>query len=599
MIEAKDMNILKQLLKEMGSVVNVTPGDVYTNKEADTLLIMQRRLLYSELQSQLIIYNEIFSKLKGASVKDITNSVVSFIKIKVLLDAEAENFDAKSLRELIKEFKAQIARTTNIIRLSKTNILTAEPYQKEVIELTIQKNEAFVKAFEVEIIELERKIARMPIVIKENTQDDTEEEVSKEVEVVTSKPSIVAEVSEKLAKALGAKKERQEIEDRLREEEKKRSDTYCVEIPFYDASLTFTEMLPCKDLGAYCLLKRKDNVYFGLCRNVSKNVYNNQDKSLIELTEITDEFIQFMAYDLLSGEYDLKEFSLQEKKSMQMYFNFVSACFQKNMGTTTNIQEYMAFKAYYNKLVMTCFSLEEKKHMQYYRALPLAEQYMAYMQSYNMAFVDSKKQLIKRVVASDTSGLLEDLEQIVNNHMMDKAAKRKLEELIQKIKFFEEQELFPDTVSPEQVQMTAMHFTQPRISGEIDPTPESLDPNIRFKATDYNDGEMVSLEDMQRIQIKIQFLNQNHVIVDEALFAVNNIRQAVQDYLCRGAFIKKIGLYVNEKDIFLYSSKNASLSVEVLTPEMRRIKNLNQGVQGQLVTFYEEQIKKIMIELSQ
>ena len=138
-----------------------------------------------------------------------------------------------------------------------------------------------------------------------------------------------------------------------------------------------------------------------------------------------------------------------------------------------------------------------------------------------------------------------------------------------------------------------------RFTGEIDPTPESLDPNIRFKVTDYNDGVLVSVEDMQRIQIKIQFLNKNHVVVDEALFAVNNVRQAVYDYLCRGAFIKKIGLYVNEKDIFLYSSKNASLSVAVLTPEMRKIKNLDKGVQGQLVAFYEEQIKKIMIELSQ
>ena len=68
-----------------------------------------------------------------------------------------------------------------------------------------------------------------------------------------------------------------------------------------------------------------------------------------------EEFIQFMSVDLLTGEYDLKEFSLQEKKSMQMYFNFITACFQKFMGTTTNVQEYMAFKEYYNKLVILIF----------------------------------------------------------------------------------------------------------------------------------------------------------------------------------------------------------------------------------------------------
>ena len=596
MTEAREMNILNQLLSEMSGVLNATPGAAYTNKDVETLLVMHRRMPSSELQSQLGIYNEIFTKQKGASVKDITNSAVAFIKMKVLLTAGADNYDARSLRELIKEFKSQIARTTNIIRLSKANALTAEAYQREVIELTIEKNEAFIKAFTVEVTEIERRIARMPVVIEETTQEEAEEEPVKVV--VREKPNLFTEMTEKVSKVLSAKKERQEVEERLRDEEKKNADTLCVEIPFYDSVLVFTEMLPCKDIGAYCILKRKDNVYFGLRKNVSAGNYQNQDKSLMELTEITEEFIQFMSVDLLTGEYDLKEFSLQEKKSMQMYFNFITACFQKFMGTTTNVQEYMAFKEYYNKLVITCFSLEEKKHTDYYRALPLAESYMAYMESYNMVFAESKKQLVGRVIAADTSGMLEDLRQIMDNHIVDKAAKRKLEELMQKIKYFAEQDLFKDEVShTEQVQsFTSM---QSRFSGEIDPTPESLDPNIRFKATDYNDGVLVSVEDMQRIQIKIQFLNQNHVVVDEALFAVNNIRQAVYDYLCRGAFIKKIGLYVSEKDIFLYSSKNASLSVAVLTPEMRKIKNLDKGVQGQLVTFYEEQIKKTMIELSQ
>ena len=596
MTEAREMNILNQLLSEMSGVLNATPGAAYTNKDVETLLVMHRRMPPSELQSQLGIYNEIFTKQKGASVKDITNSAVAFIKMKVLLTAGADNYDARSLRELIKEFKSQIARTTNIIRLSKANALTAEAYQREVIELTIEKNEAFIKAFTVEVTEIERRIARMPVVIEETTQEEAEEEPVKVVG--REKPNLFTEMTEKVSKVLSAKKERQEVEERLRDEEKKNADTLCVEIPFYDAVLVFTEMLPCKDIGAYCILKRKDNVYFGLRKNVSGGSYQNQDKSLMELTEITEEFIQFMSVDLLTGEYDLKEFSLQEKKSMQMYFNFITACFQKFMGTTTNVQEYMAFKEYYNKLVITCFSLEEKKHTDYYRALPLAESYMAYMESYNMVFAESKKQLVGRVIAADTSGMLEDLRQIMDNHIVDKAAKRKLEELMQKIKYFAEQDLFKDEVShTEQVQsFTSM---QSRFSGEIDPTPESLDPNIRFKATDYNDGVLVSVEDMQRIQIKIQFLNQNHVVVDEALFAVNNIRQAVYDYLCRGAFIKKIGLYVSEKDIFLYSSKNSSLSVAVLTPEMRKIKNLDKGVQGQLVTFYEEQIKKTMIELSQ
>lgn len=597
MIEARELDILSKLLSDMASVLNVTPGSVYSSKEADTLLVMQRRMSDCELKYELSIYNEIFAKEKGASIIDIVNSAVAFIKIKILVNAGADSFDAYTLRELIKEFRSQVARTNNIIRLSQVNVMTAEAYQKEVIELTIRKNEAFIKAFEVEVAEVERKIARMPVVIEEVAEDENETE-EKPVEVAR-KPSFFEQVKGRITKVVEDRKERQVIDEFLREEEKKTSDTLCVEIPFYDDTLAFTEMLPCKDMSAYCLLKRKDNVYFGLCRNVSKTVYNNRDKSLIELTEITEEFIQFMAYDLLSGEYDLKEFSVQEKKSMQMYFNFVTSCFKKNMGNTVNVQEYMAFKSYYNRLVQISFELEAKKHSDYYRALPLVEQYMAYMESYNMAFVENKKQLIKRVIDADTLGILEDLGQIMDNHMVEKNARKKIEELQQKIRYFGEQDLFKEEPIAEEVMPPTFIKRPIMMTGEIDPTPESLDPSINFKATEYNDGQMVSVEDMQRIQIKIQFLNQNHVITDEALFATSNVRQAVYDYLCKRAFIKKIGLYVNEKDIFLFSSKNASLSVAVLTPEMRKVKRLNQGVQGQLVTFYEEQIKKIMIELSQ
>lgn len=284
MTEAREMNILNQLLSEMSGVLNATPGATYTNKDAETLLVMHRRIPPSELQSQLGIYNEIFTKQKGASVKDITNSAVAFIKMKVLLTAGADNYDARSLRELIKEFKSQIARTTNIIRLSKANALTAEAYQREVIELTIEKNEAFIKAFTVEVTEIERRIARMPVVIEETTKEEAEEEPVKVV--VREKPNLFTEMTEKVSKVLSAKKERQEVEERLRDEEKKNADTLCVEIPFYDSVLVFTEMLPCKDIGAYCILKRKDNVYFGLRKNVSGGSYQNQDKSLMELTEI-------------------------------------------------------------------------------------------------------------------------------------------------------------------------------------------------------------------------------------------------------------------------------------------------------------------------
>ena len=311
-----------------------------------------------------------------------------------------------------------------------------------------------------------------------------------------------------------------------------------------------------------------------------------------------------MTEDLLSGEYDLKPFTKDEKKSLQMYFNFISHAFETNIGVTLTVMEYMNFKQYYNRLIMTMFDLEEKFRRDYYRALTLADTYTSYMECYGLAYSEEKRQIVKNIMEEKNRNYIDDLELLMSHHFVEKRAKDMLQELIQKIKFFSDEKLFEKgltaPIKDEVKQEVPVMRTQPvRMSGLVDPTPESLDPAISFSAEDYNDGTVITAEDLSHIQIKIQFQNKERVIVDEALFTVANVKRAVYDYLNRDAYIKKIGLYINGKDVFLYSSKNASLSVPVLTEQMKRIKRLNQGTQGELIEFYEDKIRKIMIEFTQ
>ena len=95
--------IIKQSLNGMAQIINAIPGETYANKEAETLLIMQHRLPESDLKKQIEIYNAIFAKQGGASISDITDSAIAYVKIKVLSEAELLDFDATSLRDLIKE----------------------------------------------------------------------------------------------------------------------------------------------------------------------------------------------------------------------------------------------------------------------------------------------------------------------------------------------------------------------------------------------------------------------------------------------------------------------------------------------------------------
>ena len=581
--------IIDKQIDQMANIFNTLPGETFRVKDMDTLLIVQRRLSKSDLLLALSMYNEIFSKSNGADLNMICQSAIAFVRIKTLVESEQIDFDAKSIRQLIKEYKNQINKINNIIHLTKVNSMTAESYQKEAINTTMAKNEAFLVAFQKEIESLEKQIERLP---KEEPKDVV---VQKEhiVKGSTEKPSKQTGIALKIGGVLQGKRQQKETEDKLRIEEKKKSSTRCVEIPFYDKSLAFTESKVCKDIPAFSIMKRKNNVYFGLSKNVEKGNYNNQDHSLLELTEATEDFVQFMTADILSGEYDLKPFSNEDKESLQMYFDFVSACFEKNIGIILTVQEYLKFKNYYNRVVLIMFELEEKFRADYYRALILADNYITYMNCYGLAHCDEKKLIVKNIMNEKNRNYIEDLELILEHHVVDEKAKEMLVELIQKVKHFKDEQIF-NNKSDEKVKGKSKVI----VTGKIDPTPETVDETIHFQAKDYNNVAGVTAEDLSYIQIKIQFQNKEHVITDEAIFAVNNVKKAVHDYLNREAYIKKIGLYMNEKDVFLYSSKNASLSVAVLTDEMKRIKHLDCGIQGQLVEFYEEQIRKTMVEMT-
>lgn len=593
-----EVMIIEKLLAEMAGVMNVLPGETFRMKNSDTLLILQRRMNESDLKNALMIFNEIFTCTNGVTEKDLCQSTVAYVKIKVLVEAKVSDFEPRLIRVLDKEFKNQRVKIDNIIHLSKVNAMTADVYQKEQIERTLKKNEAFLKAFDEEIKELNKRMEKEPeLYMKVETKEEKPKEQSVEKTTSEKKSS-----SFSLDSLLSARKSQKEVEQRLKDEEKKNARTMCVEIPFYDKSLSYTECFVCKDIPTYSILKRKNNVFFGLSKNVDKGTYYNGDMSLVELTQVTDEFLQFMTEDLLSGDYELKPFTKDEKKSLQMYFNFISHAFETNIGVTLTVMEYMNFKQYYNRLIMTMFDLEEKFRKDYYRALTLADTYTSYMECYGLSYSDEKRQIVKNIMEERSSNYIDDLELLMSHHIVEKRAKDMLQELIQRIRYFSDEKLFEKDSSSEMVgkeDALPVRMQQSRMSGLVDPTPESVDPAISFSAEDYNDGGIITADDLANIQIKIQFQNKERVIVDEALFIVANVKRAVYDYLNRDAFIKKIGLHINGKDVFLYSSKNGSLSVAVLTEQMKRIKKLNQGMQGELIEFYEEKIKKTMIEFTQ
>lgn len=530
--------ILEKLLPQLANVMNVIPGEVVRMKESETILILQRRMKKSDLQQAITEYNAIFAEKNGTTLDKLKKAMTAYVRIKVLVENKETDFEARSYRELIMEFKAQVVKVNNIIHLTQVNSMTADDYQKEKIELVLEKNKAFLEAFQMEIESLEKKLERMPV---DEEQPAESADISKEQSTKPEKKSrksglsnVISSISKKMEKS----QEKKYVDEQLKNVEKDQSETKCVEIPFYDKSLTFTDRIECKDIPAYVLLKRKNNIYFGMKRNVGKSSYDNSDQSLIELTEATEEFLQFMSEDLLSDEYELKMFSDKEKAGLRMYFDFVSRCFQKHIGVTLTVQEYLAFKTYYNQLVKRMFELEEKEKESYYRALILADAYLRYMESYDLECADDEVTIITNIIHENNEGYVSDLKLIIDNHIVDAGAKEDLEELIRKIREFNQRE--SDDKMADEVQQ--------KLPAEVVAKVPSFD-GTGYVPQMYG-MPAFPVVNQGMMQIVIQILNQDREIVDEALYAGDNIRQALYDYSTKDAYIKRLGFRNNGTDVF-------------------------------------------------
>lgn len=531
-----ELQIIKGLLPQMTGVLNATVGEPFSMKDAETLLILQRKLPKSDLETNLLAFNELFSAKDGVSVSLIEHAAVAFVKIKVLADLEEMDFSPEGLRALYKEWQTQITKLKNIMHLSEVGAMTADEYQKERIKLTTEKNEALLSVFQIEVSNLEKKLERLPKVQSEPEEAPTKkalfkrESLNNEVPAPVSKNRLI-DAFDRVSNWILDFKERHLVEEKLKDEEKRESKTRCEEIPYYKKSLNYTEVIPCKDIPEYSLLKQKNNVYFGLSKNVGHSSYNNEDESLVELTEASEEFLQFMSEDLLSGEYVLKPFTKTEKQGLLMYFDFISGCFRKSIGITLSVREYLNFKTYYNRLIKKMLELEAEEKEDYYKALILCDSYFSYMESYDLKCADSEEMVIKNIISETAEAYLEDLQMILDNHIVCEEAKADMEELMRKIREFHKHDDLPAVkVEPKE------NIIAEKTSPEVVPIAGYPLQALPF----LNQGMM---------QIVVQILNQEHEVVDEALYAGQNMKQAICDYNLRNGYIKRMGFRNNGQDL--------------------------------------------------
>ena len=239
---------------------------------------------------------------------------------------------------------------------------------------------------------------------------------------------------------------------------------------------------------------------------------------------------------------------------MRLYFNYICICFEKHIGKSLSIQEYLHFKDYYNRLVLAMFDLEEKKRSDYYRALALADSYIGYMLSYDLTVSDEKEDIIRNIIAGKSLNYVGDIELILEIHVVSEEAKEKLLELSEGIRYFNGKE------------------------------EEAVD------SEGFDDDPV----DFMGAKIVVEVLDEAGRICDEALFSSENVNIAVSDYLGKDVPGKRIGIERAGVRTYFFTGKTGAMSIPAITSDIRNAWNDEDKAFFEKV---EQKLNKTMIRI--
>lgn len=145
----------------------------------------------------------------------------------------------------------------------------------------------------------------------------------------------------------------------------------------------------------------------------------------------------------------------------------------------------------------------------------LAEKYIDYMDIYDMAHNEDVEEIIADILADKVEYLTGDLKLIHDNHVVSDESKEMILALISSIKDFNKKE-------------------EPAEEEEEIPLPAGL---------------KMALSD-SRNRIVVKFMNEEGVLLDEGLYATNNLEKALEDFKNRCAPVKRMGIRTEAGDLF-------------------------------------------------
>lgn len=360
---------------------------------------------------------------------------------------------------------------------------------------------------------------------------------------------------------------------------------------------SLTLVSECNNIKDICIFSNKKYYYIGFAKSYDGKKYDNNNYSLVKLNRFDEIDIEIFTKPI--NEEMLNTISKENLVAkLSAYYQFVIWYYNKNIANSNlNINDLIEFKKYYNEIIKSIYPTLESDYKLCIDILTNANKKVLLLKLFGM-YYENENEIIGDYINNELNNSNDSkLNSDINNIMRMDVVLPELLETINNSYFEEKSENNKQNIDTTIYEPQKNEELFRKENTSYQPIFNSyLQENKLDKPLTMNEKiDNVNTINFSNIKYIVKKQNING-LVDVSGYSFENVDVAINQYVFMEAFYKEIGIKYNDELIFIFGKNNNTKSAMVLDERAKHINKWDKGVIGEIISYYENKLGKMIAE---
>lgn len=336
----------------------------------------------------------------------------------------------------------------------------------------------------------------------------------------------------------------------------------------------------CYCVNKLCLFNDGKSYFIGLANQYDGKKYNNSNGNLVKMSIFDETDIKIFTKPIDTEITDRLNSELLIRK-LSSYYQFIIWFYNKNLSNTDlSVNDLIDFKKYYNEIINRIYPVIKTQYDNCTNILKEANALILLTKLFGTSYENENEMISNYINCKLHNDVNNELNANIDNILHQDIVSPELQENIQNIKNGNYKN-DTDAVKPYNTEIQDVKIG---ITHKVD-KPMSLAEKV----------DNVNVINFNNVKYIVKKQNSNGLI-DISGYSIENIDVAINQYVYMEAYYKEIGIKYNDELVFLYGKNNNTKSVSILDERAKHINKWDKGAIGEIISFYEDKLGKLIDE---